>query len=83
MSLVQVQRKQLHKTVQGTESKFTKPSASPSPPKPASKQKKKSEDKQTVEDKVEKLSLDDSQETIPATQTPEPSSESTRANEKT
>ena len=82
MSLVQVQRKQLHKTVQGTESKFTKPSASPSPPKPASKQEKKSEDKQTVEDKLEKLSLDDAQETIPTTRSPERNSESTRANEK-
>ena len=77
MSLVQVQRKQLHKTVQGTESKSTKPSASPSPPKEGRKQQNKNEEKQTVEEKLEELSLDDTQETIPSTQSPEPSSQST------
>ena len=68
--------------MQGTESKSAKPSASPSPPKQASKQEKKSEDKKTVEDKLEKLSLDDAQQTIQTTVTPVSSSESTHINEK-
>ena len=68
--------------MQGTESKSAKPSASPSPPKQASKQEKKSEDKKTVEDKLEKLSLDDTQQTIQTTVTPVSSSESTHINEK-
>ena len=68
--------------MQGTESKSAKPSASPSPPKPASKQEKKSEDKKTVEDKLEKLSLDDAQQAIQTTVTPVSSSESTHINEK-
>ena len=74
ISLVQVQRKQLQKTVQGTESKSTKPSASPSPPKEATKQEIRGKEEQAVEEKLEKLSLDDTQETEP---TPEPSSKST------
>ena len=67
--------------MQGTESKSAKPSASPSPPKPASKQEKKSEDKKTVEDKLEKLSLDNAQQAIQTTVTPVSSSESTHINE--
>ena len=77
VSLVQVQRKQLQKTVQGTESKSTKPSASPSPPKDATKQENKGKEEQAVEEKLEKLSLDDTQETEPNTQPLEPSSKST------
>ena len=68
--------------MQGTESKSAKPSASPSPTKPASKQERKSEDKKTVEDKLEKLSLDDAQQAIQTTVTPVSSSESTHINEK-
>ena len=63
--------------MQGTESKSAKPSASPSPPKQASKQEKKSEDKKTVEDKLEKLSLNHTQQTIQTTVTPVSSSEPT------
>ena len=82
MSFVQVQRKQLYKTVQGTESKSTKSSASPSPPKEATKLQNKNKEEQVVEEKLEKLCLDDTQETIPTTQSPEPSSKSTSVNEK-
>ena len=76
-----MQRKQLHKTVQGTESKSTKPSTSPSPPKEGKKQQNKNEEKQTFEEKLEELSLDDTQETIPTSQSPEPSSQSISINE--
>ena len=75
-----MQRKQLHKTVQGTEAKSTKPSASPSPPKEATKQQNKNKEQQKVEEKLEKLCLDDTQETIPTTQSPEPSDKSTSVN---
>jgi hypothetical protein len=76
-----VQRKQLHKTIQGTESKSTKPSASPSPPKEATtkqQNKNKEEEQQAVEEKLEKFSLDDTQKTSPTTRSPhEPSGIST------
>ena len=81
---VQVQRKQLHKTVQGTESKSTKPSASPSPPKEATKQRNKNkeeEQQQVVEEKLKKLSLDDTQETTSTTRSPEPNNISTPVDE--
>ena len=77
-----MQRKQIHKTVQGTESKSSKPSTSPSPPKEAKKQQNKNEEKQPIEEKLEKLSLGDSQEKTPTTQSPEPSCKSTHVNEK-
>ena len=74
-----MQRKQLHKIVQGTETKPTKPLASLSPPKEATKQqnKNKEEQQQAVQEKLEKLSLDDTQETLPTTQSPGPSRIST------
>ena len=81
--IVQVQRKQLHKTVQGTESKSTKPSASPSPPKETTKQQNKNkEEEQAVKEKLQKLSLDDTQETLLTAQSPESSSKSTTVNKK-
>ena len=75
-----MQRKQLHKTAQGTEIKSAKPSASPSPPKEATKQQNKNkeeEQQQAVQEKPEKLSLDDTQETLPTTQSPGPTNTST------
>ena len=77
-----MQRKQIHKTVQGTESKSSKPSTSPSPPKEAKKQQTENEEKQPIEEKLEKLSLGDSQEKTPTTRSPKPSCKSTHVNEK-
>ena len=75
-----MQRKQLHKTAQGAETKPTKSSASPSPPKEATKQQNKNKEEeqpQVVQEKLEKLSLDNTQETLPTTQSPGPSNTST------
>ena len=72
-----MQRKQLHKIAQGTETKPTKPSASPSPPKEATKQQNKNKEEEQPQAVQEKLSLDDTQETLPTTQSPGPSRIST------
>ena len=62
--------------------KISKPSTSPSPTKEAKKQQNKNEEKQPIEEKLEKLSLGDSKEETPTTQSPKSSSKSTRLHEK-
>ena len=64
------------------ETKSSKPLTSPSPPKEVKKQQNENEVKQSIEEKLEKLSLGDSQEKTPTTQSPKSSSKSTHVNEK-